>query len=91
LPNDSIAQTPLVPTAQGDLAVTIYNNNQALVRDVRQITLPSGKSRQEFLDVSAQIRPETVTLAGDGFGIIEQNFDYDLLSPSALMEKAVGG
>lgn len=54
------------------------------------MSLPPGRSRQEFPDVSAQIRPETVTLTGDGFGIVEQNFDYDLLSPSALMEKAVG-
>jgi hypothetical protein len=78
------------PTAQGDVAVTIYNNNLALVQDVRQVTLGQGRSRQEFPDVSAQIRPETVTLGGDGFGVIEQNFDYDLLSPSALMTKAVG-
>lgn len=86
------AAEPAAPgaSAQGDVAVTIYNNNLALVQDVRQITLPQGRSRQEFPDVSAQIRPETVTLAGEGFGIIEQNFDYDLLSPSALMEKAVG-
>lgn len=83
-----IAQT--APSAQGDVAVTIYNNNLALVQDVRQVTLSQGKSRQEFPDVSAQIRPETVTLSGDGFGIVEQNFDYDLLSPSALMTKAVG-
>jgi hypothetical protein len=76
--------------AQGDLSVTIYNNDLALVQDVRQANLPAGKSRQEFPDVSAQIRPETVTLSGDGFGIVEQNFDYDLLSPSALMQKAVG-
>ncbi|OJY63595.1 MAG: DUF4139 domain-containing protein [Sphingobium sp. 66-54] len=76
--------------AQGDVSVTIYNNNLALVQDVRQVSLPAGKSRQEFPDVSAQIRPETVTLSGDGFGIVEQNFDYDLLSPAALMEKAVG-
>jgi hypothetical protein len=76
-------------SAQGDVAVTIYSN-MALVQDVRQVTLPDGRSRQEFPDVSAQIRPETVTLSGDGFGIVEQNFDYDLLSPSALMEKAVG-
>jgi hypothetical protein len=74
---------------QGELAVTIYGN-LALVQDVRQVTLPKGQSRQEFPDVSAQIRPETVTLSGDGFGIIEQNFDYDLLSPAALMDKAVG-
>ena len=76
-------------SAQGDVAVTIYSN-MALVQDVRQVALPDGRSRQEFPDVSAQIRPETVTLSGNGFGIVEQNFDYDLLSPSALMEKAVG-
>jgi hypothetical protein len=77
-------------TAQGEVAVTIYNNNQALVQDRRQLTIPSGRSRQEFPDVSAQIRPETVTLAGDGIGIVEQNFDFDLLTPQALMQKAVG-
>ena len=77
-------------SAQGDVAVTIYNNDLALVQDARQMSLAQGRSRQEFPDVSAQIRPETVTLSGDGFGIVEQNFDYDLLSPSALMEKAVG-
>jgi hypothetical protein len=77
-------------SAQGDVAVTIYNNNLALVQDVRQINLPAGTTRQEFPDVSASIRPETVTLTGDGFGIVEQNFDYDLLSPGSLMQKAVG-
>jgi hypothetical protein len=77
-------------TAQGDVAVTIYNNNRALVEDKRTLNLPSGRSRQEFRDVSAQIQPETVTLSGRGIGIVEQNFDFDLLSPSALMQNAVG-
>ena len=77
-------------TAQGDVSVTIYNNNLTLVQDLRTITVSAGRSRQEFPDVSAQIRPETVTLAGQGIGIVEQNFDYDLLSPDKLMEKAVG-
>ena len=85
---------PLVPapsqTAQGDIAVTIYNNNRALVEDKRQLDLPAGRSRQEFRDVSAQIEPATVTLNGRGIGIVEQNFDFDLLSPAALMQKAVG-
>lgn len=76
--------------AQGDVSVTIYNNNQALVQDARTLIVPSGRSKQEFPDVSAQIRPETVTLSGNGIAIIEQNFDYDLLSPDKLMEKAVG-
>ena len=91
------AQTP-APTqtagpprsAQGDVQVTIYANDTALIEDARTVTLPAGRSRQEFADVSASIRPETVTLGGDGFGVVEQNFDYDLLSPGALMAKAVG-
>ena len=74
---------------QGDVAVTIYNNNLALVQDRRELALPVGRSRQEFPDVSAQIRPETVSLTGD-IGVVEQNFDFDLLSPAALMQKAVG-
>jgi hypothetical protein len=77
-------------SAQGNVAVTIYNDNLALVRDVRQIAVPAGRARIEFPDVSAQIRPETVTLVVADAGIIEQNFDYDLLTPSAMMEKAVG-
>ena len=88
----AVAQTIPAPeaSAQGNVAVTIYNNNLALVQDRRELTLPAGRSRQEFPDVSAQIRAETVTLGGNNLGIIEQNFDYDLLSPSALMQKAVG-
>ena len=54
------------------------------------LNLPAGRSRQEFRDVSAQIQPETVTLNGRGVGIVEQNFDFDLLTPSALMQNAVG-
>ena len=65
---------PVLPspttTAQGEVAVTIYNDNRALVQDRRQLTLPAGRSRQLFPDVSAQIRPETVTLSGDGLGIV---------------------
>ncbi|GLR47566.1 DUF4139 domain-containing protein [Sphingomonas astaxanthinifaciens] len=88
----AVAQSIPAPeaSAQGNVAVTIYNNNLALVQDRRELTLPAGRSRQEFPDVSAQIRAETVTLAGSDIGIVEQNFDYDLLSPSALMQKAVG-
>jgi hypothetical protein len=61
-----------------------------LVQDTRQLSVPAGRSRQEFPDVSAQIRSETVTLTGSDVAIVEQNFDFDLLSPQALMQKAVG-
>lgn len=84
------APLPGEASAQGNVSVTIYNNGQALVQDIRQMTFPAGRSRQEFPDVSATIRPQTVTLSGSGIGIVEQNFDYDLLTPAKLMEKAVG-
>ena len=77
-------------SAQGDLDVTIYNDGRALVQDVRQLNIASGRSRIEFPDVSAQIRPETLSFSAAGAGIVEQNFDFDLLTPSKLMEKAIG-
>jgi hypothetical protein len=88
LPVMAVAQS--AGSAQGDISVTIYNNNLALVQDVRTLPIERGVSRIEFPDVSAQIRPETVSFAAEGTGIVEQNFDFDLLSPSKLMEKAVG-
>ena len=93
LATSALAQNEIPPptqSAQGDVAVTIYNNDIALIQDTRQLDLAAGRSRREFPDVSAQIRPETVTLSGAGIGIVEQNFDFDLLSPQALMQKAVG-
>ncbi len=97
LPEGIVAQeAPAQPvpgasrSAQGDVSVTIYNNDVALVQDVRQLPIARGQVRQDFPDVSASIRPETVSLNIADAGIVEQNFDYDLLSPSSLMEKAVG-
>ncbi len=77
-------------TSQGDVSVTIYNNGQALVQDIRQLPIAQGRSRIEFPDVSAQIRPETLSFNAEGAGIVEQNFDFDLLTPGKLMEKAIG-
>jgi len=77
-------------TAQGDVSVTIYNNNLALVQDVRQLNIAAGRSRITFPDVSAQIRPETLSFAAPGTSIVEQNFDFDLLTPTKMMEKAIG-
>lgn len=72
------------------LSITVYNNNLALVQDERRLDVPGGRTRLEFKDVSASIKPETVALSGAGLGVVEQNFDYDLLTPAKMMEKAVG-
>jgi hypothetical protein len=76
--------------AERSLSVTIYAGDLALVQDRRDIELKGGRQRLEFQDVSAQIRPETVSLAAADISIVEQNFDFDLLTPAKLMEKAVG-
>ena len=89
----AIAQDASDPTGksqQGDVAVTIYNGDIALVQDVRNLSFPRGRTRIEFPDVSSRIRPETLSFSAANTGIVEQNFDFDLLTPSKLMEKAVG-
>lgn len=98
LAGSALAQPAPPPPAQArasgveaqTLSVTIYNQNLALVQDVRRVDLPAGRTRLELRDVSAAIRPETVNLSGRGLEVVEQNFDYDLLTPAKLMEKAVG-
>ncbi len=79
---------------QVDLAVTVYNSNLALVRDVRQISLPSGVFPLRFEDVAASINPATVhfrSLTEPGrLSVVEQNYEYDLLDPAKLLHKYVG-
>ena len=79
---------------QEEVAVTIYNDDLALVRDRRQVELPKGAAALALREVSARIRPETALLRSlshpGGFAVLEQNFDFDLLTPGKLLEKYVG-
>ncbi|HWA88918.1 MAG TPA: DUF4139 domain-containing protein [Rhizomicrobium sp.] len=75
---------------QPQLSLTVYNNDLVMVQDIRTLDLPAGRSRIEFPGVSAAIRPETVSLTAKGLSVVEQNFDYDLLTPAKMMEKQVG-
>src|SRR6266849_3494144 len=79
---------------QTDLAVTVYNSNIALVRDVRQLLLPSGSFRLKFMDIAATVNPATVHFRSltqpEKLGVIEQNYEYDLLEPAKLLHKYVG-
>ena len=88
------AQVAVGRDVQTDVMVTIYNGNLGLVKDVRQTRLPTGLHETEFTDVAAQIDPTTVHLKSltdpAGLRILEQNYEYDLLSSGKLMEKYVG-
>ena len=79
---------------QQSIALTIYNSNLALVKDQRKIRLNNGINNLALRDVSGQIRPETALLRSvshkGSFETLEQNFDFDLLTPQKLLEKYVG-
>jgi hypothetical protein len=75
---------------QDSVAVTIYNQDLALIRDSRTVSLDTGLQTLAFREVSAKIRPETALLTAPNLQILEQNFEYDLLTPQALLEKYVG-
>jgi hypothetical protein len=81
-------------TDQTDLNVTVYNSNIALVRDVRNLNLPSGTFRLKFMDIAATVNPATVHFRSltdpEKLGVIEQNYEYDLLEPAKLLHKYVG-
>ena len=79
---------------RSSVAVTVYNQNLALVRETRGLKLDrTGVATLRFMDVPSQINPRTVhvqPLASGGPVVLEQNYEYDLISPEKLMEKYVG-
>lgn len=79
---------------QSGVAVTIYNDNLALVKDARRVKLNRDLNQLAWREVSAQMRPETAQLRNTtqpgGFRLLEQNFDFDLLTPQKLLDKYVG-
>jgi len=75
---------------QQAIGVTIYNKNLALIKDRRRIEVPAGVQTLAFREVSAQIKPETALLTGKDLAVLEQNFEYDLLTPESLLQKYVG-
>jgi hypothetical protein len=92
----AFATNEKISTAQDQhkIVITIYNDNLALVKDVRSIPLDQDINRLAWRDVSAQIRPETTLLRNlttpSKFRLLEQNFDFDLLTPAKLLEKYSG-
>lgn len=82
------------PADQRELAITLYGENLALVRDIRRVQLARGTNRLAWRGVSAQVRPETALLRNlghpRGFFPIEQQFDSNLLTPQKLLDRHVG-
>ena len=81
-------------SAQRDaVSITVYNQNFGLVREIRTLDLSSGRIALEYGDVASGIQPVTVhirPLSGGPLQVLEQNYQFDLLSPQKLLEKYVG-
>jgi hypothetical protein len=79
---------------QAELAVTVYNSDIALVRDVRNVRLGRGASDLRFMDIAATVNPATVHFRSlsdpSRVSVLEQNYEYDLLEPEKLLHKYVG-
>ena len=105
-PLHTIAPSPTVSAAgqepattttlddQAELAVTIYNSDLALVRDVRNLQIGRGTSDLHFMDIAATVNPATVHFRSltepSRVSVLEQNYEYDLLEPDKLLRKYVG-
>jgi hypothetical protein len=89
---DAAATTTL--DDQVELAVTVYNSDIALVRDVRNLRLARGTSDLHFMDIAATVNPATVHFRSltepSRVSVLEQNYEYDLLEPEKLLRKYVG-
>jgi hypothetical protein len=79
---------------QQNVALTIYNSNIGLVKDLRILDLKKGIQELKFMDVAGKIDPTTVHIKSladaESLAVLEQNYEYDLLSPQKLLEKFVG-
>lgn len=83
--------TGTVEAAEGGLALTVYNQGTALVRDRRSFTFRRGMNEVSFSEVAASIDPTSVLFHSltdpDGTMVLEQNFEFDLVGVAALLEK----
>ncbi|MCD6407947.1 DUF4139 domain-containing protein [bacterium] len=75
------------------ISLTVYNQNFALVSDMREGKVKKGKIILKFSDIASLIDPTTVSFTSlsypDAINVMEQNFEYDLLNPDKLLNKYI--
>lgn len=82
-----------VQAQEKSVSLTVYNQNLALVREVRQLEFKKGTNEIKFLDVASQIDPTSVHFQAlntrGQVAIMEQNYQYDLVSSEKLLQKYI--
>src|SRR5206468_4048937 len=94
LAHAAVEEMPSTLKDQQSVAITIYNENLALVKDTRRVTLEAGPNRLALREVSGRMRPETAQLRSlsqpGALTLVEKNFEFDILTPAKRLEKHVG-
>jgi hypothetical protein len=84
----------LAASAAQSTEVTIYNQGFGLVKEVRRLDLKAGRQTVAIEDVAAMIEPSSVSIRNltrpTEFQVLEQNYQFDLISPIAILNKSVG-
>jgi hypothetical protein len=79
------------PSEGNSVAVTVYNDNFAVVKERRPIVFDKGLNTIKFTDVASSIDPTSVSfqcLSSPGkVAVLEQNYEYDLVSTSSLLNR----
>jgi hypothetical protein len=80
--------------AAGETQLTVYNSNLGLVREKRTLTVEKGIQKIDITDIAAMIDPTSLHFksltAPDELKLLEQNFEYDLISKDKLLQKYIG-
>lgn len=86
----SAAENVVGEDKKTELEISIYNNDLALVKEQRKVELKQGVNDIAFEGVASRIKPETALLDAPGIKVLEQNYDYDLLTANNIIDKSVG-
>ncbi len=85
-----IAQQQLMNPYGGDVNLPGYG----VVREIRPIDLTEGENTIRFSDVATGIDPTTVAFqsltAPDSTNVLEQNYEYDVVTAAKLLDKYIG-
>ncbi len=93
---NSQGQTMKTTTAgdRSSVDLTIYNQNLSLIREERSLTLPRGMSKALLPDIPTTIDGTSLHFLSltepSAVKVLEQNYQYDLVHPSKLLERYVG-
>jgi len=86
------AAAPAPPAEEG-VSLTVYNQNFAVVKEIRSLGVDAKTAIVQFRDVAKQIDATSVAFKSltdpAGTTVLEQNYEFDLVSADKLLDKYI--